>query len=74
MCERGRYRSADEAACVPDHEGHLLGCDIFRCDDEVAFVFTVCRVEDYDEFAFACRTSCWLMYRRVRRSLGALEG
>lgn len=36
---------------MPDHEGHLLGRDVLRRDDEVAFVFAVRRVEDDDELA-----------------------
>ncbi len=36
---------------MPDHESHLLGRDVLRCYDEVAFVFAVGGVEDDDEFA-----------------------
>jgi hypothetical protein len=36
---------------VPDHEGCFGGCEILRGDYEVAFVFALLLVEDYDEFA-----------------------
>lgn len=36
---------------MPDHEGHLLGRDVLRRDDEVAFVFAIRRVEHDDELA-----------------------
>ena len=39
---------------MPDHEGHLLLADMFRGDDQVAFVLAVRRVEDYYELAPAC--------------------
>ena len=35
---------------MPDHEGHLLCGDIFSSNDEVAFILTVCGVQDNDEF------------------------
>lgn len=40
---------------MPDHEGHLLGRDVLRRDDEVALVFAVRRVEDDDELAVSER-------------------
>ena len=49
---------------MPDHEGHFLGRDILRGDDEVAFVFAAGRVEDYDEFA---------VFERVDGVLDAVE-
>lgn len=49
--EGGRNGTADEAARMTDHEGHLVGRGIFSCDDEIAFVLTGDRVEDNDEFA-----------------------
>ena len=33
--------STDQTAGVSDHEGHLLGRDVFGCDDEIAFIFAV---------------------------------
>ena len=33
------------------HEVHLLGCDQFGSDDQVAFVLTVLIIDDNDEFA-----------------------
>ena len=49
MEQKGGWKG--NGPCVSDHEGHFLGRDIFGRDDEVAFVFAVRRVEDYDEFA-----------------------
>ena len=37
-----------------DHKGHLFNSDIFGGDDEVAFVLTIGRVEDYDKFSLSC--------------------
>lgn len=44
-------RGADKSARVLDHKGHFLGCNIFGCYDEVAFVFAGDGVKDYDELA-----------------------
>ena len=46
--ERERHRGEP---CVPDHKGHLLGRDVFGCDDEVALVFARGGVEDDYELA-----------------------
>lgn len=43
---------------MSDHKGHLFGYDIFGGDDEVAFVLTVCGVEDDYEFPFTYRKGC----------------
>ena len=37
--------------CMPDHERHLLCCDVFSSNNKVAFILTVCRIQDNDEFA-----------------------
>ena len=39
---------------MPDHEPHCLGGDVFRCDDEVAFIFAGGAVEDDDGVALFC--------------------
>ena len=36
---------------MPDHERHFLCCHVLRCDDEIALIFTVCGIQDDDEFA-----------------------
>jgi len=36
---------------VANHKRHLFGCKILSCYQQVAFIFTVGRVEDYDEVA-----------------------
>lgn len=38
---------------MADHEGHLLGRNVFCGDDEIAFVLTVHRIEDDDEFSIS---------------------
>lgn len=57
-----------------DHEGHFLGGDILRGDDEVAFVFTISGVEDHDELSSSCvrgmcesHATCVIMYCRYGR-------
>lgn len=61
----GRNRTANEAAGMTDHEGHLFGRGIFSCEDEIAFVLAGDRVEDYDKFTVSCsarlvnRPSLW---------------
>ena len=35
---------------MPNHECHLLGCNVFCGDDKVPLIFAIGRVEDYDEF------------------------
>lgn len=45
------HGDTDVAAGVPDHEGHLLGGYILSGNDQVAFVFSVCGVEDYEKFS-----------------------
>lgn len=42
---------------VANEECHLRSCDGFGCDDEVAFILTVLRVEDNDKFAVLCSES-----------------
>ena len=39
---------------MPDHEGHLLGCDGLGSDDEIAFILAVLGVENNDEVAVSC--------------------
>lgn len=43
-----------EVPGVADHKGHLFLGEVLRGDYEVAFVFAVGGVEDYDEFAAGC--------------------
>jgi len=48
-------RLMQNAPGMPYHEGHLLRCDIFSCNDEVPFILAVGRVEDHDELAILCK-------------------
>ena len=45
---------------IPDHEGHLLACNVFSGNDEVTFILAVCRVKHNDEFAVAECMNCVL--------------
>jgi hypothetical protein len=46
-----RKAGANNAARVPEHEGHGLAACLGGSEDEIAFVFTVLVVDDDDEFA-----------------------
>lgn len=50
----GRDGTADEAASVTDHKGHLLGGGVFGREDEISFILAEDGVEDDDEFAISC--------------------
>ena len=51
----GTLEGEEAGPRVPDHEGHLLGRDGLRGDDEVALILAVCRVKDDDEFITLCQ-------------------
>ncbi len=47
-----RDGGAEHAACVLEHEVHLLGRNLLCCDDEVALVLAVFVVDNDDELSF----------------------
>jgi hypothetical protein len=53
LAKGGQNWCADEAGCVPDHEGHFGGGNVLRGDDEVAFIFAREIIEnDYEVAIF----------------------
>lgn len=47
---RDQTKISKHLPCMPNHESHLLSCNVFCGNDKIPLIFAIGRVKDYDEF------------------------